>query len=277
LRIYERPTQIGTVANRVFRDAKGRIVKTIYYTGGALQGLYGEESLREQSTRVTTYDDYNCAVKNETFEPGMKLARTSETICREGTATPHISIGRDTRGVKQSETRHELDGRTRTSLYFDDEGERVMSIWGHTPLDVDLAHGWGKEADGLACGIAASRERGRQSELRVWVTIKNISQRREDGLLMVSPVAFELRDAAGRLVAPKADFEEDSDEAASTACPATEGRGVPRAGASELLRSYELGERYEPLPPGMYSAIVKHCLSSKRQLLVSNTIHFEIR
>src|SRR5215468_9902756 len=31
LRIYPRPTQIGTVANRQFKDAKGRVVKVIYY------------------------------------------------------------------------------------------------------------------------------------------------------------------------------------------------------------------------------------------------------
>jgi hypothetical protein len=94
---------------------------------------------------------------------------------------------------------------------------------------------------------------------------------------MVAPVAFELRDAKGALVAPNPAFRENFDEAASTTCPADEGRGVPFAGASQLLRSYELGERYETLPPGKYSATVKHCLSPKRELIVSNTIHFEVR
>jgi len=32
LRLYERATQIGTVANREFKDDKGRVVKVIYYT-----------------------------------------------------------------------------------------------------------------------------------------------------------------------------------------------------------------------------------------------------
>ncbi|HEX8128582.1 MAG TPA: hypothetical protein VF527_05720 [Pyrinomonadaceae bacterium] len=278
LRLYDRATQIGTAANRVFRDARGRVVKTIYYTGdGGLHGAASEDSLREQSIRVTTYDDYDCPVKNETYEPGMKLAYTSETRCRKETATPHTTIGRNARGVKQTETRHEPDGRTRASLYFDDEGERVVSIWGAMPSDVDLVHGWGKEVSGFTTGIAASRERGRQTELRVWVTIRNISNREEGGLVMISPVAFELRDAAGRLVAPKANTTEAFAEgAATTACPDYEGRGVPRAGAAELLRSYELAEQYDPLPPGSYSVTLKHCLSSKRQLIVSNTIHLEV-
>jgi hypothetical protein len=276
LRLYERATQIGTVASRVFRDAKGRVVKTIYYTGGGIEGPYSVESLREQSIRVTTYDDYDCPVKNETYAPGMKVTYTIETRCRKGTATPHITTARDARGVKQSETRHRSDDGTQTSLYFDDEGEHVVSIWGRTPADVDLVHGWGKEVAGFACGIAASRVRGRQSELSVWVTIKNIGHHNEVGLDMISPVAFELRDAAGQLVAPKANSDTDFDESASTACPSNEGRGVPSAGASQLLRSYALGERYDRLPPGTYSVTVKHCLSSKRQLVVSNTINLEV-
>lgn len=274
LQIYERATQIGTTASRVFRDAKGRIVKTIYYTGGGLQSPSNEESLREQSVRVTTYDEYDCPSKTETYEPGMKLAHTLETICREGTATPRNSIIRDARGVKLSETRHNDGGGTHVSLYFDDEGERVTSIWGKTPDDVDLADGWGKEAAGFASGIAASSERARQTELRVWVTIKNTGHRREGELMMVSLVAFELTDAAGLLVAPKAGTVETFDEGAG--CPMGEARGAPRAGASELLRSYKLDELYEHLPPGAYSLTVKHCLSPKRRLIVSNTIHFEV-
>src|SRR5215203_5300163 len=58
LRIYERATQIGTVASRQFKDDKGRIVKVIYYTH-ADDSMYRfrEELLREQSIHTFEYDE----------------------------------------------------------------------------------------------------------------------------------------------------------------------------------------------------------------------------
>jgi hypothetical protein len=277
LRIYDRPTQINTVASREFKDDKGRVVKVIYYTGGGggFEGPYSEELLREQSIHVYTYDDQDCLIKSETYEPGMKLTRTADAQCLPGTATPRLTTAHDARGVRQAETRHDAKGSTQTTLYFDTGGDKVIAIDGDTPADVDLAHGWGKVTGGFACGIAANREKGRQEDLDVWVTIKNISYRTE-GVVMVSPVLVELKDSAGRVIEPKAEYEEDGNKLQPGACPTYMSQGAPFIGQSDLLRSYALGERYDRLSPGTYSMTVKHCLSATRGLLVSNTILLEI-
>ena len=277
LRIYDRATQINTVANREFKDDRGRVVKVIYYTGGGggFEGPYREELLREQSIHLYTYDDHDCQIKSENYEPGMKLTRTADAQCLPGTSTPKLTITRDARGVKQAEVWHDAKGSTRTTLYFDAEGEKVIAIDGYTPADVDLAHGWGKERGGFACGIAANREKGRQEDLHVWVTIKNISYRTE-GVLMVAPVRVELKDSTGRLVEPKAEYEEDGNKIQQGACPTYMSQGAPFIGQSDLLRSYALGERYDRLSPGTYTMTVKHCLSGTRGLLVSNTILLEV-
>jgi len=81
LRLYSRATQIGTTASREFKDDKGRIVKVIYYTGGgSFGGPYREELLREQSIRSYTYDDHNCRIRGERYEPGMKLSLRSTKV-----------------------------------------------------------------------------------------------------------------------------------------------------------------------------------------------------
>ncbi len=277
LRIYDRATQINTVANREFKDQRGRVIKVIYYTGGGggFEGPYSEELLREQSIRVYTYDEHDCRVRSENYEPGMKLTSTVEVQCLAGTRTPGLTTTRDARGIKQAEVKHDAKGSTQTTLYFDADGHKVIAIDGDTPPDVDLAHGWGKVSGGFACGIAANREKGRQEDLHVWVTIKNISYRTEE-VLMVSPVLVELKDSAGRLIEPKAEYEGDGNKIQSGACPTYMSQGAPRAGESDLLRSYALGERYHRLTPGTYSMTVKHCLPTMRGLLVSNTILFEV-
>src|SRR6185369_12860396 len=68
LRIYPRATQIGTVANREFKDDKGRIVKVIYYDyAGGSPGKFREELLREQSSSTYEYDEYDCAIKSKSY------------------------------------------------------------------------------------------------------------------------------------------------------------------------------------------------------------------
>lgn len=274
LRLYLRATQIGTTASREFKDDKRRVVRAIYYTGGGgTEGPYVEELLREQSIHVYTYDEYDCRIRSESYAPGMKLTQTAEVRCLAGTAIPQFTIARDARSVKQVETRHTAAGGTRTVLYFDGDGEKVIAIKGDTPTDVDLTHGWGEDVSGFACGIAANREKGLQEDLHVSVTIKNISYRSE-GRLMVSPVKLELLDSAGRLVEPKAEYKNHQNEARSEKCHG--GWGVPFAGKSQWLPGYALGEQYDQLAPGKYSVTVTQCLSAKRGLLISNTIHLEV-
>jgi hypothetical protein len=275
LRLYDRATQIGTTANREFTDDKGRVIKHIYYTGGSsgINGPYHEELLREQSIHVYAYDEYGCRIRSENYAPGMKLSSTAEVRCLDGTATPQLTTVRDARGVKQFENRHTASGGTRTRLYLDHDGEKLIGIIGDTPTDVDLSHGWGAEVGGFAIGVAANRERGRQGDLQVSVTIKNVGDL-SDGALMVSLVRVELKDSAGRLIEPKAAYKNRGEVTNSEECSG--GWGVPFPGRSQWLPSYDLGEQYEPLSPGKYSFTVTHCLSGNRGLLISNTIYLEV-
>jgi hypothetical protein len=158
-------------------------------------------------------------------------------------------------------------------LHFDSDGDKVIAIQGDTPTDVDLTHGWGEEVNGFACGIAANREKGLQEDLNISVTIKNISDRSEAGL-MVSNFKVELKDSAGRLVEPKATYKNQENETPAEECRG--GFGVPFAGRSQWLPGYALGEQYDRLAPGRYSITVTHCLSARRGLLISNTIYLEV-
>jgi len=276
LRLYYRATQIGTTGNREFKDNKGRVVKTIYYTGGSAQGSdsiagpYFEELLHEQSIHLYTYDDHDCRTKSMTYLPGMKLTRTTEVRCLDGTKTPQFSTVRDERGVKISEEIHTANGGTGTVLHFDSGGETVIAFSGETPTGVDLPHGWGKEVSGFASGIAASRDKGPQKDLRVSVTIKNISGRSKADL-MVSLVKVELKDSAARLFEPK-----PNQNVGVRTEECVGGFGVPAIGISQWLPGFDLGEQYDPLAPGRYSLTVTHCLSANRGLLISNTIFLEV-
>jgi hypothetical protein len=277
LRIYPRATQIGTVAIREFRDDKGRVVKSIYYTGGgsSFQGPFSEDLLREQSIIRYTYNDQGCRIKSEVFEPGMKLRGTDNVRCVDGTATPKLTTISDARGVKQAEIRHKANGGQQTELIFDSLGEQVVAINGDLPTDVDLLHGWGKELGGFACGIAANRERGRQEDLEVHVTIKNISHDAE-GVVMISPVLVELKDITGRVVERKAAYRRDENKTQSAGCPTYMSQGAPSAGRSQPQTSYGLGEQYDRLAPGTYSITIAYCVSAERGLLLSNTILVEV-
>ena len=276
LRLYGRATQIGTVASREFKDGKGRVVKVIYYTGGgSFEGPYGEDLLREQSIHTYTYDDHDCRIKSESYEPGMRLSRTEDVRCLDGTATPRLTTIRDARGVKQAETSHKANGSTPTELYFDSDGDKVVAINGEVPTDVDLAHGWGEELGGFACGIAANREKGRQEDLQVRVTIKNISHDAE-GVVMISPVLVELKDITGRVVERKAAYRKHENGVQSEGCPTYLAQGAPFAGRSQEQPGYALGEQYDPLAPGTYSITITYCVSAVRGLLVSNTILLEV-
>lgn len=276
LRIYPRATQVGTVALREFKDDKGRVSKIIYYTsGGSLEGPFHEELLREQSIHLFTYDEHGCRVTSQIYQPGLKLDRTREVRCLDGTATPSLTTVRDANGIKQFETIHTPRGGTRTVLYFDSEGDKIVAINGELPSTVDLVHGWGEPFNGLACGIAVNREKGRQEDLQVHVTIKNISNEFGRGV-MISPVLVELKDIAGRVIERKTAKRTDENELRSGGCPSYVGQSATGAGRSQPQPAYSLGDQYDPLAPGKYSFTATYCVSGVSGRLVSNTILFEI-
>ena len=275
LRLYTRATQIGTVASRTFKDDKGRDVKVIYYSGGgSFEGPYREELLREQSIHTYTYDTHNCRIKSETYQPGMKLSRTEEVRCLDGTATPNLTIVRDVRDIKKAESRHTASGGTQTVLYFDDDGNEVVAINGELPKDTDLANGWGVVFNGFACGIAANRKKGRQEELEIHATIKNISH--DGAVIMMSPVLLELKDSTGRVIERKAAYRNDESKTQFEVCPTYMSQGTPQFGRSQPQPGYRLGEQYDRLAPGKYSLAISYCVAGVPGRLVSNTILLEV-
>lgn len=273
LHIYPRATQIGTVANREFKDHKGRIVKVIYYTyGDGSMSNFREELLRVQSSRTSEYDEHDCPIKNKSYDRSFNLISVEEVRCSEGTSIPVLTIVRNSADIKQRESRHTETGSTQTVLQFDSTGEKVIGISGEVPADVDLVHGWGNVSHGFALGIAANRESGRQQDLEIYVTVKNVDN--DSWTTMVSPVLIELKHSNGQAVQQRASYTGKPDE--SGACPTYMQIGAPRAGRALIHYSLNLGERYDPLPPGKYSMTITYCVSEGSERLVSNTIQIEV-
>ena len=276
LRIYERATQIGTAANREFRDDKGRVVKVIYYThAGNSMSNFREELLREQSSRTFEYDEAGCRIKSKSFDRTRKLTGSEEVRCLDGTATRSLTIVRNSLGIKQGEARHTSSGGTQTALEFDSNGEKVIAITGELPSDTDLKHGWGNVLHGFALGIAPNREKGRQQELYVHVSIKNVDNN-DTGLVMAAPVLIELKDSNGQLVEPKAAFRLNRKQSQSNECPTYMQMAAPRPGRAQAQYTLDVGEQYERLAPGKYSMTIAYCVSGVSEPLVSNRIQIEV-
>ena len=276
LRIYHRPTQIGTVASREFKDAKGRVVKVIYYTHADLSmSSFREELLREQSSHTFVYDEYGCPIKSKSYDQTGKLTRAEEVHCAEGTGTRGLTIIRNSKGIKWGEARHTATGGTQTVLHFDSNGEKIVAITGELPSDdVDLVHGWGNVAQGFALGIAANREKGRQQDLEIHVSLKNVSN--DAGQVMVSPVLVELKNSNGKVVELKPAHRIDPNQILLNKCPSYLQMGAPGRGRAQLQYGYNFGEHYERLSPGKYSMTVTYCVWGTSERLVSNTIEIEV-
>ena len=275
LRIYLRETQIGTIANREFKDDKGRVVKVVYYIHPDPSARpFREELMREQSTQMFEYDEHGCRIKTNTYGAGMNLRRIDEVRCSDGTAMPKLSTMRDSLGVRQRETRHAANGSTQTVLSFGSNGDTVVGINGQLPVDIDLADGWGDVFSGLALGIAGNRAKGRQQDLQVHVTIKNLSH---DALVMIAPIKIELKDMSGRVFEQKANPNKSVEkQIQSGECQSYLQQGAPGPGMSQTPFSYDLGAQFEPLAPGRYSISVMYCVSGVAGKMVSNTIVVEV-
>jgi hypothetical protein len=143
------------VANREFKDHKGRVVKVIYYGYDDYStNNFREELLRERSSRTSEYDEYGCPIKSKSYDHLLNLTAVEEVRCAEGTSIPLLSTSRNSSDIKHRETRHTETGGAKTILEFDSTGEKVIGITGEFPDDTDLVHGWGNVLNGLAVGIA---------------------------------------------------------------------------------------------------------------------------
>ena len=191
----------------------------------------------------------------------------------EGTATRRLAIIRNSQGIKQSEVRHTANGSTKR-LHFDSNGEQVIAITGELPSDTDLIHGWGNVLHGFAVGIAANREKGRQQDLAVHVSLKNVDN--DAGQVMVSPVLVELKNSNGQVVQQKAAIELNQNQMHLNECPSYLQLGAPGRGRAQPQYNYGLGEHYERLSPGKYSMTVTYCVTGQSERLVSNTIEIEV-
>ena len=275
LRIYHRATQIGTVASREFKDDKGRVIKVIYYTdAGNSMSNFREESLRVQSSSTFDYDEYGCPIKSKSYDQSAKLTRIEELRCVEGTATRRLAIIRNSLGIKQGEARYTADGSTQTILHFDSNGEKVIAITGELPSDTDLVHGWGNVLHGFALGIAANREKGRQQDLTVHVSLKYVGN--DTGQIMVSPVLLELKNSNGQVIEQKAAHRINPYQTQYNECPSYLQMGAPQPGRAQPQYQYNLGEQYERLSPGKYSMTITYCVTGLSERLASNTIEIEV-
>jgi hypothetical protein len=275
LQMYERATQIGTVARREFKDDKGRIVKEIYYThADNSMSRFREELLREQSSRTFEYDEHDCQIMSRSYDHTLKLTRIEEVRCFDRTATRKLTIARNSLGIKQGEARHTATGGIQTIIQFDSNGEKVVAISGELPGDTDLINGWGNVLHGFALGIAANREKGRQQDLVVHISIKNVGKDAREA--MVSPVLIELKDTNGQVAKQKAAYRSKPNQTRSNECPSYLEQGAPRPGWAQQQYTHSLSEQYDRLAPGKYSMTVAYCVSGLSERLVSNTIQIEV-
>ena len=279
LTIYEVASQIGTVANRAFRDSQGRLSKTIYYSAEPfrLQGPYTEESLRVQSVVIYKYDDQGREWREEHHGPDMRLQRIKETAYQDSRKTLVWRRADETRAyeIRYSETR-EI-----SHLYFDDSGRNLVGLRGAMPPDLDLAWGWGTPAEGLACGIGVNRTSGPLEDIRVYVTVRNLTEFPAKVVTAVQyhVIQMQLRDEVGRLVPQNTDYikERDRDLIRMNRGTAEAVQTIPPNHAGHFAGGYKLTEWYEGLTPGTYRLTIRRRASGEDFPLVSNVLVLEIQ
>lgn len=200
LTIYKMSSQTGTVANRVFRNSNGRVLKTIYYTStvSSLTGPYPGESLRVQSIIIHKYDKQGREQREEHHGPDMTLRRIRDTLYRDADKTV---IWRRSDESREYEIRFEGE-RAVSHLYFDTTGEKLVSIRGTIPADMNLPYGWGPSVDGIACSLGVNRSQGSLTDFRFYVTTRNLTAtpRKVITCLQYHEIKVELRDEEGNLV-----------------------------------------------------------------------------
>jgi len=294
-------TQIGTIANRTFRDDEGRITKEIFYTlkpdfvclGGGeeirppdprlpkarlcktAEPPYSEAMLAEHSIRFYTYDDRGRKIKEEQYSPGMYLTHKWETEYDDNKGRREIKYTPE--GIKTYEIRF-VERSSVSHLDYDDSGKNLVAIRGLIPQDIDLPFGWGEPVDGLSCGIAHSKIKSSIDNSPVdaiYVNVKNIGS---NNIILEETEAdeIELRDRFGALVRETAEYMSYKQNRLQKHRQGD--RKMVKPGESELIyHPYELQVRYGYLPQGQYSVRVIQPVGDTGTTIVSNTIHFEVK
>ena len=277
LTIYEVASQIGTVANRVFRDSQGRLSKTIYYTAGPfrIRGPYTEESLRVQSVVIYKYDDQGRKWREEHYGPDLRLQRIKETAYQDSRKTIVWRRADETREyeIRYSET------RAISHLFFDLSGRNLVGLYGAMPPDLDLAWGWGPSAEGLVCGIGANRTNAPLEDIRVYVMVRNLTQSPANvaTALQYHIVQMELRDGKGEWVPQNTDYirkrDRDLIRINRGTCEAIETIEPNHV----ICGEFGLQDWYDGLASGTYHLIIRRRASGGDFSLVSNVLVLEVQ
>jgi hypothetical protein len=266
LTIYPRFTQIGTRALRTIRDRSSRVMREVFYTTNRQDvEVPDENDLRVQLIKVYYYDEAGRVDHIEHWDRGSRLDRVEQNkYDSSGELTRKWFVEAD--GVRRYEMR--FSGQKKfADLHFDDTGTYLTSLCGHLVPDIDLAHGWGKTKDGMACGITLSAERGRFDEISVWVNIKNVAVEMVH-VDTLPPPSFELLDAGGNLVSQR--------DAGSKNNFQLERQMLESNEAGYVYPAYKLADYYDSLPPGKYTIRIRQLVSERTLVLESNEVTFVI-
>lgn len=274
LNIYSRQTQIGIIANRIFRDASGRVYKEIFYTGrNDARVPYTQEMLKERSIILYKYNEQGQRIRSEYYDAKMHLESvvgitySGNKERREIKYTPA--------GVRQYEIRY-IDNSSVSHLYYDQSGKNLVSIRGLIPNDVDLPFGWGETIGGLACGIVLTQAKSlvdEQPGYALYVNIRNNGST-QIPISEVPRVEIELRDSAGNVVRERTD--DPAKETHLQLQRQFNGQLINPGESGYIYPPYELNLRYGNLPSGHYSIRARLRIGNNNQILISNTISFEV-
>ena len=267
LTIYPMFGQTGVVANRTYRDDKGRLVKTVFYRAKErIEPPYKEEDLLIESIRIHKYDQQGREFREEHYSPDLKLNRIMVTLY-DSQGQKESIVWLNSKEVREYEIRYS-DGKSVSHLYFDDSGTTLRAIKGVIPKDIDLGNGWGEPVNGLICGIAVNKLAAPVKDMLISVTVRNLTSKSAQIVTGDdNDIQMILRDVAGKLVP-------------SVKTPYRKQKGnlqtLHAYEAGYWIPAFELHKWYDNLGPGEYTLTIKRRVSGEEFPLVSNTLPITI-
>jgi hypothetical protein len=275
LRIYERFTQVGTVARRTFTSPDGLVRKVIYYNLKEFghQPPWTESMLIESEIILNSYDDRGRLVRAEHYDGRMRL-RHFWTITRRDNNRSHIN--HSATGNRRYEIRY-IDNRSISHLYYDSTGKYLIGIKGSVLPDAELPFGWGPPMKGASIGIViaeASTDDDMLSGRIVYVNVRNVS---DASINIPEPAAveFELLNSKGEIVSPRTDDPEGK-RARLELHRSFGNRQIGRGVATYAYPAYSLDLQYGKLPAGRYRLRARLPIDDAGKTLVSNEVVFEV-
>lgn len=200
-----------------------------------------------QSYVLTSYDERGRLAFRNQFAASCEPVSISQVRYDEdGKKVQELVTWFTPRGIRTVEALYAAPGRT-VAMQCDEAG-RILEVTGAVPPDLDLPGGWGRELGGLSLRLAASRERGRPSQLGLILSLRNRGDSEGSrGLTADAYAPVELRGADGRIVPrvqPPNEFE-------GHACDQPQALGPARDEIAHV-REYDIEEIWGRLPPGTY-------------------------